>query len=119
MSYDIYLKDPSTGSPIEFSQPHTLTGGTYQVGGSTEAWLNVTWNYSKFFYDAFGEKGIRALYGKTAKEASLMICEAIVKIGPPVPSEDYWAATPGNASMALYNLLTLCAMAPEGVFDGD
>ena len=52
MSYDIYLKDPVTQEVIEFDEPHQMKGGMYAVGGTTEAWLNVTYNYAQYYYDA-------------------------------------------------------------------
>ena len=46
MSYDITLNDPVTKEPIQLDAPHQMQGGTYAVGGTTEAWLNITWNYN-------------------------------------------------------------------------
>ena len=42
MSYDISLADPVTGETLELDAPHHMRGGTYEVGGSTRAHLNVT-----------------------------------------------------------------------------
>ena len=42
MSYDVYLEDPTTGRTVEFEEPHHSRGGTYVLGGTKEAWLNVT-----------------------------------------------------------------------------
>ena len=33
--------------------------------------------------------------------------------------DDYWAATEGNAKLALLQLIELAKMAPDGVWDGD
>lgn len=52
MSYDINIVDPTTGETIETADPHHIAGGTYQVGGTTQLWLNITYNYSPFFYRA-------------------------------------------------------------------
>ena len=52
MSYDITLNDPVSGAVIEFDKPHQMKGGTYQVGGSRDAWQNITYNYSQYYYDA-------------------------------------------------------------------
>lgn len=43
MSYDINLKDPITNEVIEFDEPHQMKGGMYAVGGTREAWLNITY----------------------------------------------------------------------------
>ena len=48
MSYDITLNDPVTKEPIQIKDAHFMQGGTYQMGGCTELWLNITYNYSKF-----------------------------------------------------------------------
>lgn len=52
MSYDINIVDPTTGETIETTDPHHIAGGTYQVGGTTRLWLNITYNYSPFYYRA-------------------------------------------------------------------
>ena len=52
MSYDINIVDLSTGETIETADPHHIAGGTYQVGGTTRLWLNITYNYSRFYYRA-------------------------------------------------------------------
>lgn len=83
MSYDITLKDPVTHEVIEFDEPHQMKGGMYAIGGTKEAWLNITYNYANYYYDAaegddrfFGKLwydepknlGIRGIYGKTGAE---------------------------------------------------
>jgi len=35
--------------PISFDVPLDLRGGTYQLGGTRTAWLNITYNYSPYF----------------------------------------------------------------------
>ena len=118
MSYDIHLKDPATGEVIEFDEKHSITGGTYAIGGTSEAWLNITWNYSKFYYENIDkERGIRSLYGKTGAEAMPILEAVIAKLGTE-RADDYWAETPGNAGAALADLLALCKMAPHGIIEG-
>ena len=53
MSYDISLRDPVTGQTLQLDAPHHMRGGTYQVGGTTDAHLNVTWNYARHYYRLF------------------------------------------------------------------
>jgi hypothetical protein len=118
VSYDISLIDKN-GETIILDVKHQMIGGIYQVGGSQDAWLNVTYNYSKIFYRLFGDKGIRILYGMTGKASILILAEAIKKLNPETESSDYWAATEGNARKALSNLLKLAQLAPEGIWDGD
>ena len=120
MSYDITLNDPVTNEPIQIEDAHFMQGGTYQIGGCTELWLNVTWNYSKFYYreDVFGEKGIRTIYGMTGLESIPVLEKAINALGNDV-NEDYWEPTEGNAKRPLTQLLTMAKMRPDGIWDGD
>ena len=50
MSYDIYLRDRVTKETVHFDTPHQMAGGTYAIGGTTEAWLNITYNYAQWYY---------------------------------------------------------------------
>lgn len=118
MSYDIRLCDPVTKETLEVDAPHHITGGTYKVGGNTECWLNITYNYADHFYRVMGEKGIRTIYGMTGAESIPVLKEAVSKLGDDV-SDDYWEPTEGNAKKALYGLLALAQMRPDGVWDGD
>lgn len=61
MSYDIYLCDPITREAIEVEAPHLMQGGTYALGGTTELWLNVTYNYGRHY---------RRVSGRTAAKRS-------------------------------------------------
>ena len=118
MSYSIHLLDPQTKEVIQFSEPHHLAGGTYAIGGTEEAWLNITYNYAPHFFRVLGEGGIRSLYGKTGREAIPILEEAISKLGDDI-NADYWRPTEGNAKSALKNLMVLCSLAPHGIVGGD
>ena len=118
MSYDIYLRNPETGDTIIFDESHQISGGTYQVGGSTEAWLNITYNYAKHFYNVFGDKGIRFFYGMTARDSIPHLQEGIALLGNDV-SSNYWEPTEGNAKKALIQMLSLALMAPDAVWYGE
>lgn len=118
MSYDIYLVDANTHEILLFDEPHHLRGGTYCVGGTTEAWLNITWNYSSYFHRVIdGGDGIRFLYGKTGKESIPILAKAIAALSDDVTS--YWEATEGNARRALADLLFLAIVFPKGIWKGD
>lgn len=117
MSYDIDLNDPVTGKIIELDEPHQMRGGTYAIGGTTEASLNITYNYSKHFYRII-EGGIRAIYGKSGAETIPILENAISQLDDNV-SNDYWEATEGNAKRALTQLLALAKMRPDGIWSGD
>ena len=118
MSYDIDLLDPVTKKTIKLDCKHQMKGGTYAQGGTEYACLNVTYNYSRFFYDLFGDKGIRFLYGKTAAETIPHLKEASELLNDDVDS-DYWKATEGNVKRALLQLLALAELRPDGVWSGD
>lgn len=143
MSYDIYIVDVE-GNTITSDEKHNVSGGTYELGGSNELWLNITYNYSEYFYRYFGKDGIRSLYGKSVADTMSDIARAIVFMReeavtfvPPETKEEldinnpskfkivkfdpdnYWSKTPMNAAKALKNLLDIGAMAPEGFWKGD
>lgn len=117
MSYDISLTEPETGTTIQFDEPHDIRGGTYVVGGTSEAWLNVTYNYSQH-YRRIGASGIRTIYGMTGKDSIPLLEQAIASLGDDV-SSDYWAATEGNAKQALVGLLSFAKRRPDGIWKGD
>lgn len=119
MSYDISLRDPVTKEVLEVESPHQIRGGMYCVGGTTEAWLNVTYNYGAHFRRVFGDKkGIRTIYGMTGAESIPVLKAAMDQLGDDV-DPNYWEATEGNAKRALAGLLALAQMRPDGVWDGD
>jgi len=118
MSYDIQLVHPQTRETIKFDAPHQLRGGTFAAGGSYEAWLNVTYNYSEHFYRVFGDDGIRTIYGMTGAESLPVLRAAIGKLGDD-KTDNYWDSTEGNAKAALRDLLTLAERVPDGIWEGD
>lgn len=118
MSYDIYLKDPVTKEVVEVDTPHFMTGGTYVLGGTKALWLNVTYNYSLYFYSTMGQKGIRTIYGMSGAESMPILENAINQLGDDV-DPDYWKSTEGNAKRALLQLLAMAKMRPDGIWDGD
>lgn len=136
MSYDISLTDPVTGETLELDSPHHMRGGTYAVGGTTRAHLNVTWNYAAHYYRVFtpaplrpgvdqyhaneGDTvgGIRSIYGLTGAESVPVLQSAIDQLGDDV-HPGYWKPTEGNAKRALTQLLALAHMRPDGVWNGD
>ena len=120
MSYDISLKDPVTKETITIDEPHFMAGGTYQVGGTKELWLNITYNYGQFYRrdDVLGPEGIRAIYGMTGAQSIPILEKAAAALGDDV-NTDYWEATEGNAKKPLLQLLAMARMRPDGVWDGD
>ena len=118
MSYSLHLTNPATNETIELPEPHALAGGTYAIGGTTEAWLNVTYNYARHFHRVLGPDGIRSIYGLTGEESIPILERAAGELADDV-SPDYWAATEGNARRALLDLVALARLAPHGVWEGD
>ena len=140
MSYDIYLRDPVSGEILQTDQPHQMRGGTYAAGGTTEAWLNITWNYADWYYHAgvFAptkeeSKGIRTIYGMSGAQSIPVLKKAIntlENLTEDISDEErreceeqgatgYWMPTRQNAIRPLYKLLAFAQMRPDGTWDGD
>lgn len=116
MSYDVYLNDPKTGKPVTVENHQE--GGNQVLGGTEEAWLNVTYNYSKAYALVLPSSSLRNLLdGKTARDVIPVMEEAVQKLGTEEYEKDYWAPTPGNAGYALNILLTWAKQYPDAVFE--
>jgi hypothetical protein len=115
LSYDICLKDPVTNKTIEINEPHFMRGGIYQIGGSKELWLNITYNYSHYYYEATdgdprfahkeerngefeNEYGIRGIYGKTGLESIPMLEDMILRITDRYQADGEWISTKRTVS---------------------
>jgi len=134
MSYDIYLKEPIGGEVVQLPIKHVMTGGTYlaeydaktgifSAKPNSEAWLNITYNYSKYYYEAEPDKGIRVIYGMTGLESIPVLEEMIAIITKFHPdktiNENYWQACAGNAIKPLYQLKAMAELRPDAIWDGD
>ena len=114
MSWDIDIHDSENGKLVVLHDKHNLRGGTYQIGGTREACLNITYNYGKFYHPLMernGETGLSCLTGATVKEGIKIVSKALTKLEGQ-PSGNYWDTTEGNAKKALADLLqlfTLCS----------
>ena len=112
MSFDISIINPETGEVRTCDEAHDLRGGNYTVGGTTQAWLNVTYNYSPF-YSGLGAKGLEGLDGQTVAEARQRVADTVTFLGINPFSGSYWEATPGNAGAAMHDLLTLMGLCAD------
>lgn len=57
----------------------------------TDCEINITYNYSKFYYDHIdSELGIKWLYGKTGKEVKDRLEQAIQNLGINKETEPFW-----------------------------
>lgn len=117
MSYDIYIVNEN-GETMHGRDPHALQGGTYALGGTDKAWLNITYNYAQHFVKVLGPEGIRSLYGMKAIDAIPLLIDAIEILGV-TTDPDYWKPTEGNAGKALIDLKNLCLLFPTGTIQGD
>jgi len=113
MSYDIHYNGLDD---LPLDVPSFEDGGTYVLGGSRQAELNVTSNYSKLFAQYFHEDGIGWIDGKTGKEALPYLKHGLAILGQ-VPDEDYWKSTPGNAGLVLKRLVLWAELNPAGTFE--
>ena len=122
MSYDIELRLNDEIVQV----PRFIEGGVVQclpnsklVIGTTDADINITYNYSKFFYaELDAEMGIRWLYGKTGAETAGRLEKAVKALGTE-KDDDYWKATSGNAGHILNVLLGWAILHPDAVWSGD
>lgn len=114
MGYDLGLY--TEGKPVQIP-PHE-EGGTYVLGGNSDAEISLTYNYSKHF-DALDEKdGLRWLYGKKASETLDRLAHAIAALGTE-RDNDYWKGTAGNAGHSLAVLYRWAKQHPDAVWEGD
>ena len=139
MSYDILLCDPVTQETLKSDARHQITGGTYALEGTKELWLNITYNYARWytkpgvFQDNEESEGIRTIYGMSGAESIPVLKNAISTlenltedISEEVRKEcedcgatGYWMPTRANAIKPLYGLLAFAQMRPDGVWRGD
>jgi hypothetical protein len=112
MSWDISLETPE-GQALQVAHPGE--GGTYALGGSNEADLNVTYNYSevtRLVSFHFRDN----LHGKQAAWTIRELERVVRLLGDRPYEKDYWAPTPGNAGLACAVLLSWAVQHPEGIW---
>ncbi len=109
MSYDIYLKDPVTGETAEVPG-HLMHGGTYRADYhpesgtftpalNTEASLNITYYYGHYYYEIYGEDGIRAIYGVSGFDSILMLEKMIASLNDKYKKKGEWIRTKRNKTI--------------------
>ena len=109
MSYDINLNQD--GHTVEVERHED--GGTFQLGGSTEARLNVTTNYAAVA-QLVGFDFRDSLHSKRAGDTIESLRDVVAKLGTK-RWHDYWAPTPGNAEHAASILLKWAQQHPDAV----
>lgn len=135
MSYDIELKNKVTGETAKMRHPQYVRGGTVpaklnpmtgelEQAEQAEAHINITYNYSHYYYEATDgdprfahdkvsggtqgpietEYGIRGLYGKTPAESIPMLMDMIEKIRQKYTDENgEWIETERTKPVYLRN----------------
>lgn len=122
MSYDISLNERVSGETIMLPIRHTMIGGTYRAdyddktktfsaAAIRDASLNITYNYSHYYYEAaegdkrfYGEEkwckekgihnlGIRGIYGKTGLESIQMLKDLASRIESKYKKNGEWITT--------------------------
>ncbi len=101
VSWDIYLEDES-GKTVTVARHED--GGTFAVGGTTDAELNVTYNYGKHFK-------FRELDGHLANETMVFLGSAVGRLGT-IRDSEYWKPTEGNVGAACATLLEWAKIHP-------
>ena len=98
MSWWVYLQDRGAPSICDYGEAREdacptpcyrpveverfQDGGTQPVGGTTEAEINITYNYSRFYYEFLDrDAGLMWLDGKTAGEAFPRLVNAVSQLG--------------------------------------
>jgi hypothetical protein len=118
VGYDIEIVSKKARRTLWKRDKHHFRGGTYQVGGSNQAHISISYNYAKFFVSVLGENGIRTLYGMSSKESIPLLTQCIDRLVGG-PSGNYWEPSEGNARQALILLRELAMVYPDGIWQGD
>lgn len=113
MSYDIQLMHGDRIAEV----PLHSEGGTQLIGGCSEARLNVTFNYSPYFYEHLGDDEIHWLQGKRADQTIPKLEGVVDALSPFLPNKDYWKLTAGNARKALSILLNWARLHPGAIWN--
>lgn len=112
MSWDVSLI--KNGKPTKVER--FTEGGTYPIGGTTDAELNITYNYSELCYRYLDkEQGLKWLHERLAKNCIEKLENAVKELGIK-QDKDYWKPTEGNAGHALNILLGWARKHPEAKF---
>lgn len=117
MSWDVALvKD---GAIVTVPR-HSGEGGTYVLGGTTDAKLTITYNYGWVYraIELFEGSLCDWLNGQRAGDMIPALAAAVARLGTG-RSPDYWAPTCGNAGHALSILLEWARLHPDAVFAVD
>lgn len=123
-----YQGDEQCSSPCypAVQVEHRTDGGTYRVGGTDEAELNITYNYARNWWpvwqriggpeDGEGDGSLGKMIGEKRAGDTIEWLSKAVEILGTERDPDYWAATDGNAGYALSILLGWARQHPDAVW---
>jgi len=116
VSYRVSLVGKNSGLPVEVENHEE--GGTYVLGGVSEATLNITYNYGAVFSLVDADYGglEERLHGVHAKDSVPWLESMVERLGTQ-RYRDYWAPTPGNAGYALSILLSWAKANPDALWE--
>lgn len=116
MSWDITLVD-KTDECVKVASHEE--GGTFVVGGTERAELNITYNYGARYREALDTEQNDILHvildGKTGNETLITLAKIITALGID-RSNDYWEPTSGNAGYAALILFLWAAQYPDATW---
>lgn len=111
MGYDCYLVDKNK-KVITLDEIFDRSGGIYAIGGSKEAWLYITYNYSPIFQKVLGFS-LSDLDGKCVKDTLEDLENAIGLLSEDDKTDNYWDSTEYNVKKALQDLIYLGKHDPD------
>lgn len=115
MGVDITLYYANEG---DISVPSHVEGSNVVIGGSTEASMSITYNYSKLWGLALRANGhkwqgmLQFLTVEKAGQLSNRLAIIIDELGLR-QNDNYWLDTPGNAGHIASVLLKWCELHPQ------
>ncbi len=113
MGWDVDLVLPGGSLAQVDSQSE---GSIVAVGGSTDATMCVTYNYSPIYYEKLGYSVADYLKDKKASDTLDFLSRAVAKFGTITPTRNYWDATEGNAGHILVILAKWAKQHPTGIW---
>lgn len=89
--------------------------GSLREANTTEATVNVTWNYNHVYHEFLGDSLRGLLEGKRAGTTIEILTKGVQLLGTE-QDPDYWKATKGNAGHILALLLSWAKIHPEAIW---
>jgi hypothetical protein len=113
MGWDVHLELPDgTTARVESHQE----GSTIAIGGSDEADMCVTYNYSPIYYEKFGQSLPDYLKDKRARNTIKFLEKGLKKFTTTDPTGSYWDKNEGNAGHMVVVLLAWARSNPDAIW---